>query len=126
MYEWLKKTFSNLNNVIFSGMLLILLLWGTITNIRLYTTKKHLRRTEQRLDDIRTELESAQNRESELTATVGNIRDITERADKILNESGNTIQSIREKIQVLENYFNSVSVYLCTSSDNNDNLTDSN
>lgn len=112
IYEWIKKTFSNIKSIIFSVVLLILLLWAIITNIRLVTTQKHLRRAEQRLDDIRKELSNAQDRERELTETVGSIKDITERTDKILDQSGTTIQGIREKIQILENYFNSVGMYL--------------
>lgn len=122
MYEWLKKVFSNLTNVIFCGVFLVLLLWAVITNVRLYSTQKCLRLTEQRLDDIRTELSNAQDRERELTETVGNIRGITERTDEILGKSTDTVQSIREKIQVLENYFNSVDKYLC--SDDNYNGID--
>lgn len=125
MYEWLKKTFSNLSNVIFSGILLVLLLWAVITNIRLYSTQKRLRRSESELGLIRTELSNAQNRESELTETVRNIREITERTDTLLDQSGDTIQSIRKEVQVLENYFNSINQYFSTSNNDNNNSLDS-
>lgn len=104
------------------SVLLILLLFS---NIRLCSTQRNLRRTESELGLIRAELSNAQNRESELTATVGNIRDITERADKILNESGNTIQSIREKISLLEEYFSRINLYLSTNCNNDNNNSDS-
>jgi len=123
MYEWLKKTFSNITNVIFCGVLLVLLLWAVITNIRLYSTQKCLRRTESELGLIRTELSNAQDRERELTETVGNIRGITERTDEILGKSTDTVQSIREKIQVLEEYVYSVDKYLSASNNNNNNST---
>lgn len=122
MYE---KTFSNLNNVIFSVVLLVLLLWAVITNIRLYSTQKRLRRSESELGLIRTELSNAQNRESELTETVRNIREITERTDTLLDQSGDTIQSIRKEVQVLESYFNSINQYFSTSNNDNNNNLDS-
>lgn len=125
MYEWFQKTFSNINNVIFSGILLILLLWGIISNVKLAITTKHLQRTESELGLIRNELSNAENRERELTETVGNIRDITERTDTLLDQSGTTIQNIREEIQVLEDYFRSVNQYLCTDDNNNNNISDS-
>lgn len=122
MYE---KVFNNLSTIIFSGVLLILLLWAIISNIRLYSTTKHLQRTESELGLIRTELSNAENRERELTETVGNIRDITEKTDTLLDQSGTTIQNIREEIQVLEDYFRSVNQYLCTDDNNNNNISDS-
>lgn len=125
MYEWLKKTFSNINNVIFCVVLLVLLLWSVITNVRLYSTQRNLRRTEQRFNDLRTELESAQDRERELTETVDNIRGITGRTDQILSQSTGTIQGIREKIQILENYFDSINQYFGANDYNNDNNIDS-
>jgi len=122
MYE---KVFNNIKSIIFGGVLLVLLLWAGISNVRLVTTQRNLRRTEQRLNDIRAELSNAQNREQELTATVGNIREITTRTDQILSQSGDTIQGIREKIQILENYVYSVNKYLSASNNNNDHSSDS-
>ena len=103
---------------IISVVLLLLLLWAVISNIRLYSTQKHLRRTESELGQLRTELSNAQSRESELAETVGNIRSITERTDTLLDQSGTTIQNIRKEVQILEDYFYSINQYLCT--DNND------
>ena len=120
MYEWIKKIFSNIRNIIFSVVLLVLLLWAVITNVRLYSTQKSLRRTESELGLIRTELSNAQNRECELTETVGNIREITERTDALLDQSGDTIQSIRKEVQVLENYFRNVDMYIHSNSDDTD------
>ena len=122
MYE---KTFNNITNVVFCGLLLVLLLWGTVSNIRLVSTQKHLRRTESELGQLRTELESAQNRESELKGAVGNIRIITERTDSLLDQSTDTIQGIRKEVQILEDYFNSINQYLCSNDNNNDDSTDS-
>jgi len=122
MYE---KVFNNIKSIIFGGVLLVLLLWAGISNVRLVATQRNLRRTEQRLNDIRAELSNAQNREQELTATVGNIREITTRTDQILSQSGDTIQGIREKIQILENYVYSVDKYLSTSNNNNDHSSNS-
>lgn len=111
MYEWIKKTFSNIRNIIFSGILLILLLWAVITNIRLYATQKRLRRLEQRLESVRVELESAQDRERE-------IAEVTERTGDLLAQAGTSVKDIREKISILEEYFHRVDLYF--SSDNND------
>lgn len=124
IYEYVKKAFSNIKSIILSLVLLVLLLWAIISSARLSASQKHIRRLEQRLDDIRTELSNAQNRERELEETVGNIRGISERTDTLLDQSGTTIQGIREKIQVLENYFNSVNQ--CLSTDNHDNDNNSN
>lgn len=125
MYEFLKKVFSNIKSIILSLVLLVLLLWAGTSSIKLVITTKHLQRVERELGLIRTELSNAQNRESELTTTVGNIRDITERTDTLLDQSGTTIQNIREEIQVLEDYFRSVNQYLCTDDNNNNNISDS-
>lgn len=123
MYEWIKKTFSNITNVIFCGLFLILLLWGTISSIKLVIATKHLRRVESEFGQLRTELESVENRERELTETVGNIRNITERTDEILGKSTDTIQGIREKISVLEEFFNNINQYMCSDNNNNNNST---
>lgn len=125
MYEFIKKIFSNINNVIFCGVLLILLLWATISSTRLVIATKHLRRTESELGQLRAELSNAQDRESELKGQLENIRGITERTDTLLDQSGTTIQSIREKISVLEEFFNSINQYMCTNDNSYDNSTDS-
>lgn len=125
MYEFLKKVFSNIKSIILSLVLLVLLLWAGTSSIKLVITTKHLQRVERELGLIRTELSNAQNRESELTTTVRNIREITERTDTLLDQSGNTIQSVREKIQVLEEYVYSVDKYLSASNNNNNNISDS-
>lgn len=115
MYE---KVFNN----IIIAILCVLLLFSTIG---FYTSQKRVRRLEQRLNDLRTELSDAQDRERELTETVDNIRGITTRTDQILSQSTGTIQNIREKISILENYFNSIDKYLCSDDSYNDSNPDS-
>jgi hypothetical protein len=116
MYEWLKKTFSNITNVIFCGVLLVLLLWAVITNIRLYSTQKCLRRTESELGLIRTELSNAQDRERE-------IAEATERTSDLLAQAGTSVKDIREKIGILEEYFYRVDLYF--SSNGHDTVNNS-
>lgn len=115
-----EKVFNNIKSIIFSVVLLILLLWGIITSAQLIIARRTIQRVERQLESTRTELESAQNRERELTETVGNIRSITERTDEILGESTDAIKDIREKIQILENYVYSIDKYLNTIDSNND------
>jgi type II secretory pathway pseudopilin PulG len=115
MYE---KVFNN----IIIAILCVLLLFSTIG---FYTSQKRVRRLEQRLNDLRTELSDAQDRERELTETVDNIRGITTRTDQILSQSTGTIQSIREKISILEEYFDSIHQYFSTSNNDNDSNPDS-
>ena len=63
------------------------------------------------LGQLRTELESAHNRERELESSFGEIRTITKEAvgyvsreHDLLLESGNTIQEIRAQVNDLERY----------------------
>lgn len=61
--------------------------------------------TRQQLDYYRTELESAQNRQQQLTSTIDEcFRDVT-RTGEILSQSVNTISDIRKQIsEIRENY----------------------
>lgn len=64
-----------------------------------------LEHTGQQLDYYRTELESAQNRQQQLTSTIdGCFRDVT-RAGEILSQSVGTISDVRKQIsEIRENY----------------------
>ena len=92
MYE---KVFNNIKSIILSLVLLVLLLWAIISNVRLYSTTKRLRQSEQRLESVRVELESTQNRERE-------IAEVTERTSDLLAQAGTSVTEIRKKINILE------------------------
>lgn len=76
-------------------------------------------RTESELGQVRTELESAHNRERELESSFGEIRTITKEAvgyvsreHDLLLESGTTIREIRAQVQDLERYCDSLELYI--------------
>lgn len=103
-----------------TGGLLIMfvcLFIGACVTTGFYKTKYD--RAESELRQVRTELESAHNRERELESSFGEIRTITKEAvgyvsreHDLLLESGTTIQEIRTQVQDLERYCDSLELYI--------------
>lgn len=90
---------------------------GLCVTTGFYKTKYDRAKSE--LRQVRTELESAHNRERELESSFGEIRTITREAvgyvsreHDLLLESGTTIQEIRAQIQDLERYCDSLELYI--------------
>ena len=103
----MEKLYEKISVIIISVLFILLL----FSNIRLYSTQRHLRRTESELGLIRTELSNAQDRERE-------IAEVTERTGNLLAQAGTSVKDIREKISILEEYFHRVDLYF--SSDSHD------
>lgn len=106
-------------NAIIGGLFIMFLCLfiGACVTTRFYKTKYN--RTESELRQVRTELESAHNREHELESSFGEIRTITKEAvgyvsreHDLLLESGTTIQEIRAQVQDLETYCDSLELYI--------------
>lgn len=104
---------------IIGGLLIMFfcLFIGACVTTGFYKTKYD--RTESELRQVRTELESAHNRERELENGFGEIRTITKEAVEyvsrehdLLLESGNTIQEIRAQVDDLERYCDSLEYYI--------------
>lgn len=124
---WKKNSFPNLLVVL---MLSIVLLWGTVGCVQSLYYKTKYRSSKSELDNIRTELESANSRQRELEEQVGAVRTITgecvefvDREHEILITTGNTIQEIRAGFEDMERYINRLELYIYSIRDNTYNNT---
>lgn len=113
------KINEEVKNAIIGGLFILLfcLFIGACITTRFY--KARYNKSESELGQVRTELESAHNRERELESSFGEIRTITKEAvgyvsreHDLLLESGTTIQEIRAQVQDLERYCNSLELYI--------------
>lgn len=124
---WKKNSFPNLLVVL---VLSIVLLWGAVGyGQSLYWSSKY-RSSKSELDNIRTELESANSRQRELEEQVDSVRTITgeciefvDREHEILITTGNTIQEIRAGFEDMERYINRLELYIYSIRDNTYNNT---
>ena len=113
---WKKNSFNNTLVVIVLG---ILLCWGTVGYGQSLFYKTKYRTVESELGHLRTELESANNKERELEEQVDTVRTITnecvefvDREHEILITTGNTIQEIRAGFEELTAYCESLEMYI--------------
>lgn len=101
------------------GILTLLLLWAGIgTGCAIYWSSRY-RSTESELDNIRTELESANSKKRELEEQIDTVRTITDecvkfvdREHELLITTGTTIREIRASVENLERYCNSLEHYI--------------
>lgn len=119
---WKKNSCSNLLVVL---MLSIVLLWGTVGHIKSFYYKTRYRSTESELDNIRTELESANSNKRELEEQFDAVRTITDeciefvdREHEILITTGNTMQEIRAGFEDMARYINRLELYIFSIRDN--------
>ena len=122
---WKKSSFPNLLVVL---VLSIVLLWGTVGYGQSLYYKAKYRSTQSELDNIRTELESANNRQRELEEQVDSVRTVTDecikfvdREHEILITTGNTIQEIRAGFEDMERYIDRLELYIYSIRDNSGN-----
>lgn len=119
---WKKNSFPNLLVVL---VLSIVLLWGAVGYGQSLYYKTKYRSAKSELDNIRTELESANSRQRELEEQVDSVRTITgeciefvDREHEILITTGNTIQEIRAGFEDMERYINRLELYIYSIRDN--------
>lgn len=98
---------SKITNCIMSIIIIALITFSSVTYYRLESTRTELRY-------VRTELEAARNRQSD-------INEIVTRAGSILSESRNTLQGIREQIQLIKAVWTDMEMWLYSSDYTNNN-----
>lgn len=122
-YEWfIKKSFSN---IIFIVLLFLLLASITIGGVSSCTYKTRYRKSEQELGQLRTVLESANNRERELEGQLDRVKNLTgesieyvQREHDLLIKGGTTIREIRAQVEDLEEYSDNLEYWLFSIRDN--------
>ena len=81
-----------------------------------------LQSTRSELEQIRTQLSTARNREQESIVTIKSLRDSVERTNSILSESESTIAGIRKQIQEIRESYEEMETLLNNFGDYNDSL----
>lgn len=122
-YDWLLK--KDMRNIYVIIICFFLCVWGIITSTTSYYYKTRYRRVESELGHLRTELESANNRESEITGQLDRIKNLTgeaveyvQREHDLLISTGTTIREIREQVYDLEKYCDSLELFIYSIRDN--------
>ena len=113
------------SNIIFVVLLFSLLASITIGGISSCTYKARYRKSEQELGQLRTVLESANNRERELEEQFDKIKNLTgesieyvQREHDLLIKGGTTIREIRAQVKDLEEYCDNLEYWLFSIRDN--------
>ena len=113
---WKKNSFPNVLVVIVLG---IVLAWGAVGYGQSLYYKTKYRSTESELGQVREQLERADNYKRELETELGTIRAVTDEAveyvsreRELLITTGTTIQEIRNGVEDLERYCDSLECYI--------------
>ena len=113
---WKKNSFNNLLVVIVLG---IVLAWGAVGYGQSLYYKTKYRSTESELGQAREQLERTDNYKRELETELGTIRAVTDEAveyvsreRELLITTGTTIQEIRNGVDDLERYCDSLECYI--------------
>ena len=122
-YEWLFK--KDMRNITVIVICFFLCIWGIVASTTSYYYKTRYRKSESELGQLRTELESANNRESEITGQLDRIKNLTgeaveyvSREHDLLISTGTTIREIREQVYDLERYSDSLECFIYSIRDN--------
>lgn len=107
MFEMWKKVFVAI-------AFTLLAVFGICGWVRYGVSIRHLEQSRHELESIRTELESAQDRERDIEASV-------ERTGEILSESINTIQDLRNTLSVIRTEYEKMANLLRDSGRNSNN-----
>lgn len=113
---WKKNSFNNLLVVI---VLSLVFIWGAVGYGQSLYYKTKYRSTESELGQVREQLERADNYKRELETELGTIRAVTDEAveyvsreRELLITTGTTIQEIRNGVEDLERYCDSLECYI--------------
>ncbi len=113
---WKKNSFPNVLVVIVLG---IVLAWGAVGYGQSLYYKTKYRSAESELGQVREQLERADNYKRELEEELGTIRAVTDEAveyvsreRELLITTGTTIQEIRNGVEDLERYCDSLECYI--------------
>ena len=122
-YDWLFQ--KDMRNIYVIIICFFLCIWGVIVSTTSYYYKTRYRRVESELGNLRTELESANNRESEITGQLDRIKNLTgeaveyvSREHDLLISTGTTIREIRAQVEDLERYCDSLELFIYSIRDN--------
>ena len=126
MNDWLfKKSFHNITVIL---MLSILLLGAGIQSGRAFYYKRAVSKYRAELEQVRGQLESAENRESAIEAITNEAIQYVDRADQLYSQSITTVGELREQINQVRKYTEGLEnyIYCIRQYSFNGNLSDNN